>query len=68
MEILVRAGCDTTAICSNSGKTGREAAIENGHTAVIEPLDALEAEVEAKAQAKAAQKRAKNKKKREAAA
>ena len=39
-EALVRAGCDTS-IRDTAGITGRDAAKEQGHTAVLERLDAL---------------------------
>ena len=42
-EALVRAGCDTS-LRTKRGKTGRDLAQENGHTAVLERLRALVAE------------------------
>ena len=57
--------CDTSKRHPRRGDTGREIAEKLGQTAVVEVLDALEAEAAAKAEAKAAKKRAQNKKKQQ---
>jgi ankyrin repeat protein len=45
-EALVRAGCDTTLRAKN-GRTGREVAMQLGHTAVVRAIDAAVASVAA---------------------